>query len=114
MKQSAARCNLKPVFIFYFYSNKGDCEDCVKQGYVLTALSESYPQLRIYSFDYNLDVGALKTLIAIDDVDNRLPALVTNGKTYYGFQSIDAIKKVLPQLATLKTATSTSATSTKK
>src|SRR3989338_5694523 len=41
MKQIAARCNLKPVFIFYFYSNKGDCEDCERQGYVLTALAEN-------------------------------------------------------------------------
>ena len=113
MKQIAAKCSLKPVFILYFYSNRGDCPDCVKQGYVLTALSETYPQLRIYSFDYNLDVGALKTLIAIDDVDGRLPALVSSGKTYYGFRSIDDIKKNIPQLETLKTATST-ATTTKK
>ena len=27
MKQLAAKCNLKPVFVLYFYSNKGDCDD---------------------------------------------------------------------------------------
>src|SRR3989344_7700437 len=31
MKQLAAKCNLKPVFILYFYSNAGDCADCQKQ-----------------------------------------------------------------------------------
>ena len=43
MKQIAQKCKLKPIFILYFYSNK-DCGDCEAQGYVLTALSEKYPQ----------------------------------------------------------------------
>jgi len=111
MKQLAARCNLKPVFIFYFYSNKGDCTDCAKQGYVLTDLAQTYPQLRTYSFDYNLNVSALKTLISIDDVAYKLPALVINGKVYYGFHSVDDIQKILPQLQTLDKV---STTTTKK
>jgi len=114
MKQIAAKCNLKPVFILYFYSNQGDCENCESQGYVLTELAENYPSVRIYSFDYNLDVSALQTLISIDNVENKLPALLINGKTYYGFQSIEDVERILPQLATLNPATSTRATSTKK
>jgi len=114
MQQLAARCGLKPVFILYFYSNKGDCPDCEKQGYALTALSEQYPQLRVYSFDYNLGVGALQTLISIDDVDNKLPALYVNRKTHYGFQSVEDIQKILPQLSTLqKSASSTQSKKTK-
>lgn len=115
MKQLTSRCGLKPVFILYFYSNKGDCDDCTKQGYVLTSLSQTYPQLRVYSFDYNLDVGALKTLVAIDAVQNNPPALVINGKTYYGLQTIQDIQKILPQLATMQKSSATStATTTKK
>lgn len=108
MKKVAAKCNLKPVFILYFYSNEGDCKDCENQGYALTALSEKYPQLRIYSFDYNLDMSALQTLLVINDVKNELPALSINNKVHYGFQGIEEIEKILPQLTTLdKTATST-------
>ena len=108
MKKVSGKCHLKPVFILYFYSNKGDCKDCENQGYVLTALSETYPQLRIYSFDYNLDLSALQTLLTINDVDNKLPALSINGKVYHGFRSIEEIEKILPQLSTLdKVATST-------
>ena len=108
MKKVAQKCKLKSVFILYFYSNKGDCEDCENQGYVLTALSGKYPQLRIYSFDYNLDLSALQTLLSISDVENTLPALSINDKMYYGFKDVEDIEKVLPQLATLdKTATST-------
>ena len=116
MKQVALKCNLKPVFILYFYSNKGDCANCEKQGYALTALAEDYPQLRIYSFDRNLDVSALQTFISIEDVQaTKLPALVINGKVYGGYQSVDDIIKILPQLKTLqKSATSTPSTSTKK
>jgi hypothetical protein len=109
MKQIAEKCKLKPVFILYFYSNKGDCKDCQKQGYVLTALAQKYPQLRIYSFDYDLDVSALQTLIDTEKVENKLPALSIQGKNYYGLQMIPDIEKILPQLAAMKIATSTSA-----
>ena len=115
MQQLAAKCNLKPVFILYFYSNKGDCAGCEKQGYALTSLTETYPELRVYSFDYNLNIGALQTMISIDGVHNSLPALLINGKAYYGYQSVEDIQKILPQLSTLtKSSTSTTATSTKK
>ena len=113
MRQVTAKCGIKTFFILYFYSNKGDCKDCEEQGYALTGLSEKYPQLRVYSFDYNLDLSALRTLIDIHDVKNQPPALIINGKTYYGLHTMSDIQKILPQLATLKTATST-ATSTKK
>ena len=118
MQQVTEKCGLKPVFILYFYSNTGDCEDCEEQGYALTGLSETYPQLRVYSFDYNLDLSALQTLIDIHDVQDTppsggLPALVINGKVYYGLRTMSDIQKILPQLATLNVATST-ATSTKK
>ncbi len=114
MQQVAEKCALKPVFILYFYSNEGDCAECEEQGYVLTALSQTYPQLRVYSFDYNLDLAALRTLIQIHDVGQTSPALVINNKVYYGFHDIAAIEEILPQLATLKkSATSTSATSTR-
>jgi hypothetical protein len=114
IQQLAQKCALKPVLVLYFYSNNGNCTTaCEEQGDVLTALSQEYPELRVYSFDYNLQVGALQTLISIDGVQNNLPALVINGKNYYGFQSLADIQKVLPQLKTLQTASSSAATSTK-
>ena len=109
MKQIAAKCGLKPVFILYFYSNKGDCSDCQSQGYVLTALSEKYPQLRIYSFDHSLEIGAVQTLIDTDGVQNKLPALLIQGNVYYGLQTVADIEKIVPQLATMKQATTTKA-----
>lgn len=114
MQRVAEKCDLSPVFILYFYSNKGDCKDCEAQGYALTGLAEKYPQLRIYSFDYNLGLSALQTLIDINQVDSALPALVMNDSTVYGLHTISEIEELVPQLETLQKATSTAATTTKR
>ncbi len=86
------------LFIMYFYSNEGDCSDCEREGFVLTKLREDYPELRVYSFDYNLDLSALRTLISIYNIDEKLPAVLINDKIYYGFKSVDEIKDFLPVL----------------
>lgn len=105
MQQVAEKCRLKPVFILYFYSNKGDCEGCEQQGYVLTGLAQKYPQLRIYSFDYNLGLSALQTLIDINDVRDELPALIIGNKVYYGLHTMADIEKIIPNIAKLATTT---------
>jgi hypothetical protein len=98
----------KPVFIIYFYSNVGDCPECERTGYVLTRLKEMYPELRVYSFDYNLDLAALNSMKSIFRIKAPLPALVIEDVTYNGFKSLEDLK-----LATSTQATSTTSTSSK-
>lgn len=94
----AAACGVKkPVTVLYFYSNAGDCSDCDKAGYALSYLRDTYPSLRVYSFDYNLDLGALKTFITINKVERSLPAFVVNGKHSYGFTSLADLEKQFPK-----------------
>ncbi len=112
MQKVADKCKLKPVFILYFYSNAGDCKNCEQQGYVLTGLAQKYPTLRIYSFDYNLSLSALQTMIDIDGIRDEMPALVINGEVYYGLHTMDDIETILPELAKLEQATTTAATAT--
>lgn len=100
----------KPVFIIYFYSNKGDCPECEKEGFVLTRLKEIYPDLRVYSFDYNLELSAIESMKRIYKINSSLPALVIEDKTYIGFKSVNDLEELLPD--SLKEATSTQATST--
>lgn len=117
MQKIAEKCKTSPVSIVYFYSNKGDCVDCEKQGYVLTRIRQDYPQVRVYAFDYNLDLSALQTLISINKIENKLPALMINEDVYYGFQDTSDLEKNIPELKALKAslmASSTTATSTKK
>lgn len=96
MQKVALQCGLKPVFILYFYSNEGDCDKCEEAGHVLTYLRETYGELRVYSFDYNLDLGALSTLIAVNKIEGEFPAFVVNGKTHYGISSLEQIEAILP------------------
>jgi thiol-disulfide isomerase/thioredoxin len=120
MKQINQKCASKPISILYFYGNKSDCADCEKMSYVLTELREEYPELRIYSFDTNLNLSAIDTLKSVYHIDPiALPALVYNENTYAGFKSIDNMKEIIPALKKLdklkaksQQATST-ATSTK-
>lgn len=86
------------LFIMYFYSNEGDCDECQREGFVLTRLRQDYPELRVYSFDYNLDLSALQTLISIYNIGKELPVILINEKAHYGFKSINDIKEILPAL----------------
>jgi thiol-disulfide isomerase/thioredoxin len=110
MRQIAEKCKTNPVSIIYFYSNTdGECPDCQKEGYVLTQLRTDYPDLRVYSFDYDLDLSAIKTLLLINKIKGQLPALIINDDTYYGFQGLDTLEKlpILKPLVQAKMATST-------
>lgn len=100
-------CKTKPITVLYFYSNTADCSNCDKAGYALSYLHDTYPALRVYSFDYNLDLGALKTLITVAKVKDSLPAFVIDGKNSYGFTSLADLEKEFPKGA-LATTTATS------
>ncbi|MBI2086610.1 MAG: hypothetical protein HYT69_00305 [Candidatus Zambryskibacteria bacterium] len=107
MKRLTEKCNIKPTFILYFYSTEDKCEDCERMGYVLTALRDKYPDLRVYSFDYHYDLGAIQTLTSIYKVKFELPALIINGAPYYGFKSVEELETSIPALSSRQAATST-------
>ncbi|MEQ1500382.1 MAG: hypothetical protein ABL917_03380 [Parcubacteria group bacterium] len=108
MNKISEKCKRTPLSIIYFYSSDDACDDCEKEGYVLTKLRETYPELRVYSFDYNIDLTAVKTLISINKVKNELPAIIIKDKAYYGFQSLEDLEKVMPELKTIKAKSATS------
>lgn len=101
MKRLTEKCGTEPTFILYFYSTSDSCDDCESMGYVLTALRDKYPDLRVYSFDYHYDVEAINTLISIYKTKPDLPALIINGETFYGFRSVEELEKEVPALKSL-------------
>jgi glutaredoxin len=101
MKKITERCGEKSVFVLYFYKND-NCDDCTKQGYVLTSLRQKYPNLRVYSFDYNLDLSAIRAMTSIYKVSDNLPAIVINGKVHSGFKTVEEIEKTFPELESIK------------
>lgn len=96
-KRIGERCGKKPVSILYFYGGAAACADCEREGYVLDALRQKYPTVRVYSFDYTLDLSTIKALKSIYKLDDTLPALVVNGKTVTGFKSLDELTALLPR-----------------
>lgn len=113
MRKAEEKCNLKITSILYFYSNN-KCADCRKQGFILTDIRQDYPNVRVYSFDYNLDLSAIKALkrvYKIPDTGAELPALVIDGKTYEGIQTIETIKSIAPDAFILPEDENSSTTS---
>jgi len=99
MKEVTNRCGQKAVFVLYFYTTSENCSECVRQAYVLTELRQKYPELRVYSFDYGLELPAIQTLIDIYKIeDTKLPALVIDRKVQTGFKSVEDIEKLVPKL----------------
>lgn len=114
-KQLATTCHIKPQVTLYFYSNEpGACTDCDRASYALSYLHQLNPNLRVYSFDYNLDLGALRTLIAVEKVQPKFPAFVINGKQSYGFTTIPDFEKAFPKNFFATSTQATSSTATKK
>ncbi len=121
MKQLGDKCSSKPISVLYFYGKSSDCPDCEKMAQILTYLRQNYPQLRIYSFDTNLQLSAINTLKSIYGITaGNIPAVVYNDESYVGFRTIDEMKVIIPALkkidaanASAKTASSTAATGTK-
>ncbi|MEI6304885.1 MAG: hypothetical protein WCP09_02590 [Candidatus Taylorbacteria bacterium] len=102
---AASKCPSRPVTILYFY--KANCPDCDRQGQILTYLRQHNPDvLRVYSFDHDLDVSAVRTLANIHKIAEPFPNIVIGGKTLSGLQSIESIEKILPILTATSTATS--------
>ncbi len=107
-KKLAEKCGQtkKTVFIIYFYSNKGDCPECTRQGYVLTRLKQMYPELRVYSFDYDLDLSVVESLKAIYKIKSTLPGLIVEDKAYSGFKAVEELEDLLPASVKVVTASS--------
>lgn len=98
VKRINERCKSAIPTILYFYSTKETCTECGKQADVLDVVRRLYPNVRVYSFDYNLDSPTIRAFRKIYKIKGQqLPAIVVNGKTYNGFMTLQSIEKILPQ-----------------
>jgi hypothetical protein len=115
-KRLSQTCGLKPTVVLYFYSNKpGSCADCDRASYALSYLHNLNPQLRVYSFDYDLALGALDTLKSVEKVKPEFPAFVIDNKRTYGFTTIDEFQTLFPKdFFSTSTEATTTTTSKKK
>ena len=95
-KKISARCGKKSAFVLYFYTTAEHCSDCQKEGLVLTSLREKYPELRVYSFDYSIDLSAVKSMLQIYKIqDTKLPALVIDDDVLTGFHEAKELEAII-------------------
>lgn len=98
MKKVSERCKVKSAFILYFYTTAENCSECERQGLVLSALRDKYPDLRVYSFDYSTDLSAVKSMLQIFKIeDTKLPALVLDDEVLTGFHEILELETLIEE-----------------
>ncbi len=97
-KKISERCGTKAAFILYFYTTAQNCSECEKQGLALSALRDKYPELRVYSFDYSIDLSAVKSMLQIYKIeDTKLPALVVDDNVLTGFHGMDELETLVKE-----------------
>jgi len=93
----AEKCGTHPAIVFYFYTK--DCPECDREGYILTDVQKDYEGLNLYSFDYNMESSAVRTLISILDVpQDKLPTLIINGVMYENGLEEQELRDVLDKV----------------
>lgn len=95
MQELAGKCDVQVDALLYFYTN--DCADCRRQGYVLTAFKTDYPDIRIYSFDMDLDFPVIGTFASLYDLNGIYPILIADGTRYEGFQSRENLEEIFAE-----------------
>ena len=98
-KKLKENCGSNYDSILYFYSNQDDengepeCE-CDRQGFILGYIKENNPNVRIYSFDYHLEIEEIEILKEKYGI-TEVPTFVINGNVLHGFSELEAIEYFL-------------------
>ena len=112
-KSISERCKTKAAFILYFYTTADNCSECEKQGLALSALRDKYPELRVYSFDYSIDLSAVTSMLQIYKIkDTALPALVIDDNVLTGFHGVDELDSIVKNSFKLQETTTKPANTT--
>ncbi|MCA9353296.1 hypothetical protein KC842_00300 [Candidatus Nomurabacteria bacterium] len=90
-------CNLDTVSVLYFYKTD-NCIKCSDQGYVLSALRDDFPNVKVFSFpeiDKTFSQEVLEYKYGFEG--DVYPALVIDGTLYKGFQSLEKLKEIVSE-----------------
>ena len=101
IKKIIKECNQSVVPVLYFYSNKGDCPKCEEQGFILSYLRRKYPELSVYSFDINIEDGALLQVKKYFEI-TEAPSVVVGNNVSYGFQPLEELEEEILAFSALE------------
>jgi len=92
--QLAEKCDTDPVIMLHF--TKSNCTACDRQQYVMDDVHKDYTDLSLYSFDYNTELSAVRTLISTLGVkEEDLPVLILNDEVFNGGLSEEELREKL-------------------
>jgi hypothetical protein len=98
MKERKEKCGGENYsLVLFFYSNKPENIDAgEKQGYVLDYLKDKYTldKIKVYSLDYDLDIGVIKSLIHQYNI-TETPSMLIDGSLYLGFHDKEELEKLI-------------------
>lgn len=95
--QLADKCDTAPVVMLYF--TKEDCPECRRQEYIIDDVHRDYTELSLYSFDYDTELSAVRTLISTLDVtEEDLPVIILNDEVYTGGMPEELLREKLTEL----------------
>jgi hypothetical protein len=103
-KRMSEECKLHKVFILYFYA-RDNCLECRKQEFILRALRDRFPSVEAYTFDFTVDLPAVKTLISLHQVPASPPVFDIQGKIYPGFETFQEAANIVGSLLLQATST---------
>jgi len=96
MKDKKEKCELDYSLVLFFYSNEDNVLESEKQGYVLDNLKGKYTseKIKVYSFDKDLDLDIITTLISVYNV-TMIPTMIINGEKLEGFHEKDEVEMLI-------------------
>ena len=113
-KQMSVECKQNTVFILYFYGDN-NCSQCQAQSYMLQAVLQKYPQqVQEYSFDFDLDLSAVQTLVTLHNLPTTPPVIDINGTAYAPFATLSDMENIIDSLVGTSTGNTTTASATTK
>ena len=81
IKERNLKCNENFSTIIYLYSNKKECKlEVDKISFILSYLIKQYPNLKVYSFDLNLDSEIINFFKSKYKIKNECYSVILNDK----------------------------------
>ncbi|MBI2651364.1 hypothetical protein HYX01_02755 [Candidatus Woesearchaeota archaeon] len=95
LKELKDWCSFNQTIILYFYKKKEECSNCDAQSFVLTDLNKEIDsEIAIFSFDTNLELPSINTLVLFYNVTSY-PCTVIENKTYCELLDKDSLIEAL-------------------
>lgn len=94
-KDSKQSCNYDYDIVLYFYSNEG-CDDCVKQGTVLSYLKKRHPQdLMVFAIDEDIDISTISLLKSAYNITQTPTVVINERDVFLGHQNLNEMTTIL-------------------